>query len=427
MKKTMKTKFMVAGLALSLTTGMLGGVSVSADDRVELDIWLQVTDTTDTEEKYAAFAEAHPEIKLNFVAGGDASSYMQKLLMAADNGNLPDVFDATCANVVGIPESGALLDISGYIDDEWMSRIASNGLTLQQEMYGEDTIYGVPDLNEIQGWFLNKAMFEAQGLEIPTTWDEWVNCMQVFIDAGITPIAHGASNTWSRWGFDLFFDRYGFVENKEALVNKEMKFSEFCIPAFERIAEMAEMGAFPSNVSTATHTEALELFKAGVCPIITVGSWALSGLLESEYADDFVFSWGPEFTDSEYPQNYGTKTCSWTWWVNKDVEKDEAKLNAILAWFRYMADPTFLQYKVDHGDGLCAYNLDEVDMSNIRPLYSSMLEKSTDDYIGVGEISSYLDPSFETEYWNAVSAVITQTATPEEAAQMLDTAQANMP
>lgn len=225
----------------------------------------------------------------------------------------------------------------------------------------------------------------------------------------------------------MFFERYGFIENKEALASKEMKFSDFCIPAFERIDELAKMGAFPSNTSTATYTEALELFKAGICPIITTGSFGLSDLSESEYCDDFIFSWGPEFTDTEYVQNYGTKTCSWTWWVNKDVAEDEEKLNAILAWFKSMSEPSYLQSMVDHSEGLLAYNVDSLDFSNVNGAYKSLLEMAADDYIGVGEMSSYLDPSFEASYWNAVSAVATQTATPEEAAQMLDDAQAAMP
>ena len=72
----------------------------------------------------------------------------------------------------------------------------------------------------------------------------------------------------------------------------------------------------------------------------------------------------------------------------------------------------------------CTY---EGDTSNLPGLVRSMLEKKDDDYAPVGEIASYIDPSFETVYWNTVSAVITQTATPQEAVQQLDDAMAALP
>ena len=65
----------------------------------------------------------------------------------------------------------------------------------------------------------------------------------------------------------------------------------------------------------------------------------------------------------------------------------------------------------------CKYN---GDISKLSGLFNSVVEKSSDDYPGYGEMASYIDPTFESVYWNAVSAVITQTATPEEAAKQLD-------
>lgn len=55
----------------------------------------------------------------------------------------------------------------------------------------EDEVYTIPGGINMLGTYYNKDMFKANGLEVPTNWDEFLNCCQVLKDAGIQPIVMG--------------------------------------------------------------------------------------------------------------------------------------------------------------------------------------------------------------------------------------------
>lgn len=401
----------------------------STAETVKIEMWVQGTTEEEANIPYARevldyYNKNHPEapLEVDFVLGGDATAYMQKVLMAASTDTLPAIFRTAAANILGIPETGVLRDITDYVvgDEEWNSRMMPVSRELATSLYGE-RMYGVPVHAELSGWFMNKRLFEENGLEIPTTWEEWVHCIEVLKDAGVTPIAYGAADTWMRWGFDTFFERYGFFENLDGLLSGDVKYSDVFVPAYDKIDQLAKMGAFNSNVATATNTEACELFKAGQAAIITNGSWQLADFLTSPDAENFVFSWGPEFSDSESDQKIGVKMCSWTSWVGKKATEDEATLTAVLGYLKAFSDEEMVNLWVEKYNGFPAYEYTG-DISKLPGLYQSLLDKNADEYTGVAEMAFYIDPTFEAAYWNSVSAVITQTATPEEAAQQLDDA-----
>lgn len=373
------------------------------------------------------YQKVNPNFEANIMPGGEADVYLQKVLMAAASDDLPEMFGATAFNLTGIPETGVLVDMTEAIDSdsEWSARFTDEAWE-KHFQFTDGKKYGVPLQSEIQGWFLNKRLFDEQNLEIPVTYEEWLACIDKFNEAGIQPIAYGAVDTYSRWGFDIWFWRYGFGDNMDKILSKEMKFADFAMPLYEKIDEMAKKNAFPENASTASYSEAFELFLGGEAAMITTGSWELESLLKSSEVDNFVFSWGPEFSDSEYDQKVGTKATAWAYWVGSKAKESDAKLAAVTEYLKMMSDPAVVTYLTEEKNVITACQY-EGDTSVLPGLMQSLLEKKDDDYASGGEISGFIDPSFETAYWNSVSAVITQTATPEEAVQQLDDAMAMLP
>ena len=370
------------------------------------------------------YQKVNPNFEVSIMPGGEADVYLQKVLMAAASDDLPEVFSATAFNMTGIPETGVLTDLTEAIDSdsEWSARFTDEAWE-KHFQFTDGKKYGVPTQSEIQGWFLNKRLFDEQNLEIPVTYEEWLTCIDKFNEAGIQPIAYGAVDAYSRWGFDIWFWRYGFGDNMDKILSKEMKFADFALPVYQKIDEMAKHTAFPENVSTATCSEAIELFSAGQAAMVTTGSWELENLLKSPEVDNFVFSWGQEFSDSEYDQKVGTKATAWAYWAGKKASESDAKLAAVTEYLKMMSDPVVVTYLTEEKNIITACQYDG-DTSELPGLMQSLLEKKDDEYASGGEISGFIDPSFESAYWNSVSAVITQTATPEEAVQQLDDAMA---
>ena len=415
----------------SAASGETSGATAEGEP-VSIEVWFQgakeegflyETATKALEE----YQKVNPNFEANIMPGGEADVYLQKVLMAAASDDLPEMFGATAFNLTGIPETGVLVDMTEAIDSdsEWSARFTDEAWE-KHFQFTDGKKYGVPLQSEIQGWFLNKRLFDEQNLEIPVTYEEWLACIDKFKEAGIQPIAYGAVDTYSRWGFDIWFWRYGFGDNMDKILSKEMKFADFAVPLYEKIDEMAKKNAFPENASTASYSEAFELFLGGEAAMITTGSWELESLLKSSEVDNFVFSWGPEFSDSEYDQKVGTKATAWAYWVGSKAKESDAKLAAVTEYLKMMSDPAVVTYLTEEKNVITACQY-EGDTSVLPGLMQSLLEKKDDDYASGGEISGFIDPSFETAYWNSVSAVITQTATPEEAVQQLDDAMAMLP
>ena len=372
----------------SAASGETSGAAAEGEP-VSIEVWFQgakeegflyETATKALEE----YQKVNPNFEANIMPGGEADVYLQKVLMAAASDDLPEMFGATAFNLTGIPETGVLVDMTEAIDSdsEWSARFTDEAWE-KHFQFTDGKKYGVPLQSEIQGWFLNKRLFDEQNLEIPVTYEEWLACIDKFNEAGIQPIAYGAVDTYSRWGFDIWFWRYGFGDNMDKILSKEMKFADFAVPLYEKIDEMAKKNAFPENASTASYSEAFELFLGGEAAMITTGSWELESLLKSSEVDNFVFSWGPEFSDSEYDQKVGTKATAWAYWVGSKAKESDAKLAAVTEYLKMMSDPAVVTYLTEEKNVITACQY-EGDTSVLPGLMQSLLEKKDDDYASGG-------------------------------------------
>jgi raffinose/stachyose/melibiose transport system substrate-binding protein len=139
--------------------------------------------------------------------------------------------------------------------------------------------------------YYTKDMFAEYGVDVPTTLDEFEAVMDVFVDAGITPISLGASEYPAQHIFyELVLSQADrdFV-NAFELYQGEVDFHgpEFTFGA-EKMAEWVEKG-YISEDATGMPAEDMGLdFIGGQNPIMISGSWWY-GRLINEITD---FEWG---------------------------------------------------------------------------------------------------------------------------------------
>jgi raffinose/stachyose/melibiose transport system substrate-binding protein len=60
-----------------------------------------------------------------------------------------------------------------------------------------DGVYAVPYMSNAAGVLYNKDMFEENGWEIPTTWDEFIALCEEIQETGIYPLYFGYKDTWT--------------------------------------------------------------------------------------------------------------------------------------------------------------------------------------------------------------------------------------
>ena len=159
--------FAAAALVISGCTAT-GTNQPTADDPVELTFWSWLPDIQKTVDKFEA---VHPEIKVtveNVGVGQDEYTKIQNAVDAGSGG--PDLAQMDYNAIPNFALTGALADISKTGGDAMADTFLPGVLSLVQK---GDAIYGVPQDFGPAVMFYRTDIFEAAGVDIPTTWDEY--------------------------------------------------------------------------------------------------------------------------------------------------------------------------------------------------------------------------------------------------------------
>lgn len=161
------------------TGGSTGGGETAAVDAAAIDAALEEggeltywTWTPQAEEQVAAFQEAYPNVTVNVVNAGTGNDQYTKLQNAISAGSgAPDVVQIEYFALPQFILGDALLDLTpyGFADLEGDYTASTWG-----HVANGTGIYGLPQDSGPIAMFYNKAVFDEHGIEVPTTWDEYV-------------------------------------------------------------------------------------------------------------------------------------------------------------------------------------------------------------------------------------------------------------
>jgi multiple sugar transport system substrate-binding protein len=174
-----------AGLALAGTLAACGGGSApggGADDGAtadeieaalqeggELTYW---TWTPQAQKQVDAFEAAYPNVSVKLVDTSGAADNNQKLqnALAAGDG-VPDVVQLEYQSLLQYQLPGQLTDLTayGFGDLESLYTASTWGAVSQN-----DGIWGLPQDSGPMAYFYNDAVFSEHGVDVPTTWDEYL-------------------------------------------------------------------------------------------------------------------------------------------------------------------------------------------------------------------------------------------------------------
>lgn len=118
------------------------------------------------------------------------------------SGEGPDIV-ADGANFPARVRAGNLIPVT---DNPVLENYNEAGLTLSTDEAGE--VYGIPAYGWFSGIFYNVDLFEQLGLDVPTTFDEFLEVSAAFTAEGITPLTLGLSDGDTAW-----HSLTGYLEN----------------------------------------------------------------------------------------------------------------------------------------------------------------------------------------------------------------------
>lgn len=146
----------------------------------------------------------------------------------------------------------------------------------------DGTTYAVP-VNDVQPVviYYNQELFDEHGVEVPTTWEELLDVVATFDEAGVIPFSLAAASVWPElmW-IQYLTDRIGGPDVFQAVLDGEPDaWSHPAITeALEKIQELVEVGAFGENYASVSADQNADL------ALVHTGRAAMVLQLSSMYA-----------------------------------------------------------------------------------------------------------------------------------------------
>lgn len=358
----MKRKVVAAALAALMAVSVFTGYNtteVKADDTVTLKVFSNLPDRKNGQGLVEQmiiddYMEENPNVDIE-VEALDEEAYKTKFKAYSMEG-MPDVVSiwGQPAFLDEVLDAGVLAELNqdDYKDYGFISGSLDGFMK-------DGKLYGLPRNTDVAGFYYNQKMFEDNGWEVPTTYDELLDLAGKINEKGIVPLAMDGGDGWPMAVYlsDILFKLTGSDYSKtvsDAIANGDFS-DENIKKATELLKESADAGLFQNGYDSQDYGTAMNLFTNGQAAMFYMGSWEASMAMNEDIPEDIRTNIRV-FTMPTIEGGKGTVTDIAAWngggyAVSADSEvKDEA-----IKFLNYMYQPDKLsKYGWENGVGMSA-------------------------------------------------------------------------
>lgn len=159
----------------------------TVDEDVEISFWhtMGQTNMETLNGMITKFNEKFPHIKVTHAAQGGYDDIKTKISAAIPAGTTPTMAYCYPDHVAEYMEAGAVEEMTPYIDSPTIGLGVEDGTEAtgksdfinaywqEGSTYSTSGVYSLPFSKSTEVLFYNKTFFDANGLDVPTTWDEF--------------------------------------------------------------------------------------------------------------------------------------------------------------------------------------------------------------------------------------------------------------
>lgn len=272
-------KFLLMSFLLLATTVLFaknGAEAAAGEDSViELSLW-DIMVTEDESRAIRPLIEKwnaeNPNIQIVRDALDD-DSYKTKLKTAIAANEAPDVF-FTWGGGFSQPfvEAGKVLKLDDYISSDVKDQALGGSLSY---VTYNDSLYGLPYGMWVGVLYCNKEMFDAQGLELPETFEDLLEAAAVFKENGVGAIGVGAAEKWvGMFYHNILAQRTAGADLANAALSGNAPYDspEF-IEAAKLLEDLVNADAFNNGYMGMDYEGAQNMFLQGQIPMFFQGNW----------------------------------------------------------------------------------------------------------------------------------------------------------
>ncbi len=252
-----------------------------ASGKVVITWWhIDTTDPLLTNFKDLAnqYMKSHPNVQINITVIAN-DPFKTKLTTAMQAGDPPDLFQSWGGGVLQqYAAAGLLQDITPELQQNgWGASFGKAGLNLYSY---NGHYYGVPwDMGAVGFWY-NKTLFAQAGItSTPTTWDEFVTDIKQLEAHHITPLALGEKDEWpGAFYWEYFAVRLGgqAAFTKAYSHNGGSFADQPFIEAGQYLQQLVALHPFENGFLGSTDAENQAIMGNGQAAMELMGQWAPS-------------------------------------------------------------------------------------------------------------------------------------------------------
>ena len=214
--------------------------------------------------------------------------------------------------------------------------------------------------------YYNVKMFEENDVEVPTTWEEFMNAIETFKKAGIVPMSMPCQESWvaGNMMLELSGGVGGYELFEEISTGKTTWDDERYVESGKLFQELVEAGAFPESFLGLGYDEGMSMFKNGETAMYQMGTWVTSNLIEG-LGEENVGVFLMPAKNPEY-QDVHISTLEKVFAVSESCENKEAAI----AFIKTLSDPEIQEKYVLECGGIPATNVqiseDKIDSVTLK-------------------------------------------------------------
>ena len=256
------TRWMTGAAALFAGTGL-----AAAQDAVQLSVLVDNSPASiaQVEALTEAYTAAHPGVTFDIEIrpGSIEGDNIVKTRLATEE--MSDIFYYNSGSLFqALAPERTLVELT---DEPFMENVEESFLPVVTAPGGG--VYGVPLGPGFAGGILyNRAIYDDLGLEVPATWDAFMENNAAIAEAGLVPIVQTYRDTWTAQL--LMLGDYYNVEAAapgwhERYTGNEAKFASdaAALKGFERLQEAFEAGYFNEDFGAASYDDGLRMLASG--------------------------------------------------------------------------------------------------------------------------------------------------------------------
>lgn len=286
------------------------------------------------------FTAANPNVKVeNETMSANDDGFRTKVNTDMNSGNEPDLlFYFVGADADGFVKAGKVVPLDDLLaaDPEWQNGFTPSALESVRQPDGK--IYAAPLTGYYEGLFVNKALFEKYGLELPTDYDKLKKAVETFAANGVIPLAGPFDQ--SHYIIEHFIlAAAGPDGQKKGLLDGVDPNWEKGLAA---IQELGGLGAFPKDAATIDLSMASNYYSEGLAGMILEGSWAIGGWADDVKNNTTVVPFpaipGGAGSGNDVVGGFGSG-----FYLSKATYDNASKKDAAIALMKFLTSPEAIQ------------------------------------------------------------------------------------